>query len=311
MSCQSIGSVFSISPDRYHFYSQRLEPQNNHNGKWGYSSQSGFISKNENFLECSRNYRQVLIEHKVTYNQCAERLISITEAAFKALPGTLIENKFMVTISQRFTSGQYCPFSQGSDDDVGRYYAIPLENYCGLGDRDIKIVNTLTNDSIKFSSLLPHLIKDHHFFGGEAFSPYLTGPLEIIKTTEIPEDPNFSTPEDLSDIASTVPSNRALHSTYVFIGKSFCQSKDLIYELSERNANSEIFDFGDNVKGLFLHYSHGFDDSPQMGWRNDIRFLHIFNPDPQQKTFEVLVEGITLKALTIQGYTRLSLVIQP
>lgn len=118
----------------------------------GELSETGFIQKGDSLLKIYQDDKNYLDQVGITYDQIAD----------------ILEHHCM--IASRFESVQYdnykiskttwmgaqtCPFQDSSD-----------ENYYGYqyGDTDVTILNLTTNKSITFNTLLPHMIKYHHFF---------------------------------------------------------------------------------------------------------------------------------------------------
>lgn len=72
---------------------------------------------------------------------------------------------------------QTCPFNNLSDKDIKS------------GSYDFTVENIKTNDIIKFSSLIAHLIRDHHFCEGD--TPQRLDPEYGIKVFELKPNVNY------------------------------------------------------------------------------------------------------------------------
>ncbi|MBA3602971.1 MAG: hypothetical protein H0W50_04880 [Parachlamydiaceae bacterium] len=130
------------------------------------------------------------MDKKITYYAIAVRLSSIFRYSQGIGKGKLVENKFKVTVDGPWMNAQFCPFTLYSDHNASPFESI--KNPCSMANLDITITNVESGRSIKFSSLLPHLIHMHHFFEGRV--PHRLAPLDIIETLEIPSETNFIIP---------------------------------------------------------------------------------------------------------------------
>jgi hypothetical protein len=183
MQATSNQSVFNMSSgDRDWFTRNRLHAQENSQAYWGCASMSGFLAQGEDLLECCEKDKQTLNEKGITYTQIAQKIIFIVNTASKEGVDKLVDLKFKVTIGEKSLCNQYCPFSpKGADWDASPFQDV--ENACGLGNREITILNTKNNRSITFGSLIVHLIEQHHFFEGSV--PHRLPPIDAIETLEL------------------------------------------------------------------------------------------------------------------------------
>ena|GEM_PF-1995999 len=62
------------------------------------------------------------------------------------------------------------------------------------------------------------------------------------------------------------------------------------------NYQIKLLDFKDDIVGLILPYSHGFDDNSLMGLNpllnSNVKFLHLFNLGDTEKKISRIVDGI-------------------
>lgn len=133
----------------------------------GRLSQSGFLKEGDSLLKIYQDDKNYLDEVKITYDQIAdileyyhkiaERLVHLRHDRDKNYDNYYKPVEFNnYEISQTTWMGaQTCPFQEPSD-----------KNYYGYryGDTDVTILNLTTNKSITFNTLLPHMIRYHHFF---------------------------------------------------------------------------------------------------------------------------------------------------
>ena len=205
----SIGSLYGLEQNELakeilDIFYERLYPKSSSS----YGSETGFLQKGEKLQGVVEKDRQTLMKYGVSYEKIYQELSAIIDAAedekAKKPFGESSESEINVTVNQKkfavkiesFRGFQYCPFSLRKEDSY--------TNLCGRGSKDITITNIQKTDkngknlSIKVGSLLPHLIRDHHFFEGDV--PYRVSPKDIIETLGIEkeEKPQFPPPNTLS-----------------------------------------------------------------------------------------------------------------
>jgi hypothetical protein len=86
---------------------------------------------------------------------------------------TLIDGKFMMH-DVGYGGGEICPFHPKEDK---------LHQGIGYGSSEYFIKNMKNGKSIKFSSLLPHMIQYHSFFEGHV--TYRLNPQDVVECLEI------------------------------------------------------------------------------------------------------------------------------
>ena len=91
-----------------------------------------------------------------------------------------IEEVFLVAV-ERWMGLQFCPFFY---EEVKDEESIGTRVYCcGSTSQDCTIYNKRQKRSVTFSGLMPHLVRDHHFFEGN--TSYRLNPEWVIHVLEI------------------------------------------------------------------------------------------------------------------------------
>lgn len=168
--------VSQMSDEEINTVQQRMYP-----GGW---SGIGFLLQNQSLKQVVEEDSKVLAEYSITHRQMALQLTSVVEKAETIsrekihshsegsyLP--LVEGKYLIEKHQ--TKGiQYCPFSlsESNEDDCGG----------GSGSAEYVVTHFSTGKKFGFPSLMPHLIRDHHFFER---GPYAVDPREMIEFFQI------------------------------------------------------------------------------------------------------------------------------
>ncbi|MFX0091869.1 MAG: hypothetical protein ACFFBD_08920 [Candidatus Hodarchaeota archaeon] len=138
----------------------------------GNCSISGFLDKDEDLREVVLRDNKTLEMLNITHNQIADKLESLVTIAQKKWDmgeEAIVEGKFK--IEGRFYRGwQECPF-------------YTFLKTCPQITKDFAIENITTGQKIRFSELIIHLIRDHHFFEGNVY--YRLDPVEAIKCLEL------------------------------------------------------------------------------------------------------------------------------
>lgn len=200
---------------------------------------------------------------------------------------------------------QFCPFSPVSDDDAGPF--TPIANACGQGNRDISITNTTNDRTIKFGSLITHLIGEHHFFEGQV--PYRLDPTDVIDTLELEPESDFSLPppnslstaiEESVEIESKSTPKWELTGIYPMASQRVPEQLASVYEI-------ELVDFGNNIKGLILPYYHVYDDQTEMGTNTKAHFLHLFNMGEKNTRITGTVNGLRFTDISVPAHKRVIL----
>lgn len=153
----------------------------------GRYSQQGFLGPEESLRQVIERDSRFLRERDITHEQIADRLdylvgkykrtneLARREANAR---GSLLERKVdavpggKLRVDGRF-GWQTCPWALKDTD---------TEPSCGMTDLDWDYRNT-SGDELSFSDLIPHLIRDHHFFEGA--SPYRVDPERAITVLDI------------------------------------------------------------------------------------------------------------------------------
>ncbi len=178
--------VESLSPKQIKAIENGMRP--------GQNSQIGFLGENDNLVEVIQADAQVLKKYGITHKQIGDRLKSLTGQAERKWylnsragiyskpgedPGVLIGDLFRV--HGYGTLGiQECPFGN-----------------CGAGSSDYVIKNLKQKIQIKFPSLMPHLIRDHHFFEGN--TSYRLDPEKAIEVLELKSGVDY-TPKTKTEV---------------------------------------------------------------------------------------------------------------
>lgn len=171
--------VSQMSDEEINTVQQRMYP-----GGW---SVAGFLLENQSLKQIVEEDSKILAEHSITHRQMALQLTSVVEKANRIsrekihshlggryLP--LVEGKYLVEKDQ--TKGiQCCPFSlsESNKDDCGG----------SSGSAEYVVTHFSTGKKFGFPSLMPHLIRDHHFFER---GPYAVDPREMIEFFQIQAD---------------------------------------------------------------------------------------------------------------------------
>lgn len=270
----AIGSIFDLTHDKIEFYTNRLRPHDNHQGHWGCSSVSGFISNDDDLMACATKDLSTLKEKKVTYLAIANKLEMLFRLALESPSGFAYEGNVKITHSQPTLCAQFCPFSVVSDDNASPFSKI--HDACSQDNMEFTIVNTLKNRSIVVSGLLAHLIKEHHFFEGHV--QYRASPEDLIEILEIEPEANFSSPitplipKVIKPVIKKVP-------TWRFGGSYPCTSPLIPINLAKKY-NIKLYDLRKDIVGLILPYQYGFDEDYEPFMSSFLPkhdYLHLFN----------------------------------
>lgn len=130
----------------------------------GELSESGFLKEGDSLLKIYQDDKDYLDKVGITYDQIADILEYYNKKASRleylrwANGGNFFEpveyNNFKI-LRTTWMGAQTCPFQESSDE---KYYGYQY------GDTDVTILNLTTNKSITYNTLLPHMIRYHHFF---------------------------------------------------------------------------------------------------------------------------------------------------
>ncbi|MBI2139661.1 hypothetical protein HYU14_01955 [Candidatus Woesearchaeota archaeon] len=159
---------------------------------------SGFIGPSQTLREVIKADAQALNQYGITYEQIADRLSFFMQWAFREesnstgrlyCEGVPVDGKFMVFLHRSLGSIP-CPFFYSlvrDEKDFGREYT------CGAGSCSFEVKNEQDHSEISFPSLMPHLVRDHHFFEGDV--PGRLNPEDAIKVLEIKPGVDYSLPK--------------------------------------------------------------------------------------------------------------------
>ncbi len=146
-------------------------------------SESGFLGPKESLIEIIKEDTETLKKLGVTHDQIGNKLNYLIDEYVGSIRSKniglarpykeVLVDDFLEVSATIYKGYQDCPFKPGTDSKS-----------CGYGSADIHIKNIRKNRGIEFSSLLPHLISDHHFFEGKE-TIYRLNPLEAVSVLEI------------------------------------------------------------------------------------------------------------------------------
>lgn len=157
------GSFETIQDEDTSILEERMRP-----GKW---SEVGFLEATQSLKDLCGQDQISLKQHQISYQQVADRLKTIFKKAHRleqmsSVEKPLVEEKYLVEI-KRTKGWQTCPFSYDCKVDCGHL----------KGTMDYQITDIEHQETITIPSLLPHLIRKHHFFEG---GPYRNAPEKLI-----------------------------------------------------------------------------------------------------------------------------------
>lgn len=127
----------------------------------GMASDGGFLSPEESLREVIEADARTLEKWGVTYDQIADRLdFFICQDRLQSVleKESLVEGKYKVH-SVSWLRLPYCCHFPKEDEPI-----------CGQSNTDYTVYNLETGESRKFPGLMPHLVRDHHFFEGRGRS---------------------------------------------------------------------------------------------------------------------------------------------
>lgn len=132
-----------------------------------------FLKKYESLQNIIMLDDQYLKSINITHNQIAEILENIYIIRSLNNINNIIINKKFEIIYEKDDDSIICPFQNK--------FLYPSNK---IFDDIITIKNLDSNEEIKFNSIMIHMIKDHHFFGGKN-TIYRLEPIDIIKILNI------------------------------------------------------------------------------------------------------------------------------
>lgn len=150
-------------------------------------SDSGFLLPGDSLREIYETDKKFLAKVEITYDQIADILETIFLKALRkrhhhyektkdAWPkeGFLVDGRYNVKFNT-YMGAQQCPFQSPTDT---RYFGYEY------GSSDVNITDMKTNKRIVYNTLLPHMIRHHHFFESPNVS-HRVNPSDVIEMFEI------------------------------------------------------------------------------------------------------------------------------
>jgi hypothetical protein len=169
--------IEDMSREHFKTLEKRLKP--------GEASASGFLGNGEFLDSIVHADRATLQKLGITHKQIADKLHGLFVKAFTAWKrelektgnedsyyqarekGVLLEKGRFHVSARGWKSPQFCPWEDGAG-----------------GRHDFVIKNTRTGETLQLSELIPHLVKEHHFFEGKA-THYRLDPKHAVKVLEL------------------------------------------------------------------------------------------------------------------------------
>jgi len=135
----------------------------------GEISKSGFLGNDgrkliDILLDDGQSVTALNLNHKIL----ADRMEYLTEKGREGFGNPILVDGFLEVIVEDSRGTIACPF-----DHIGMY---PKEN--------VKVTNINTGESISWSALNIHMIREHGFYEGKG-SPFRIEPLDLIRVLEI------------------------------------------------------------------------------------------------------------------------------
>lgn len=137
---------------------------------------AGFLQLGETLKEVRENDRLYLEQVGITCDQIADILTCIINKCYRAQYLKRQDDFHYKIETVTYMGAQQCPFQNKKLDN--RYHGYEY------GDSDHTITDKITGNSIKFNTLLIHMIKDHHFFESP-LSQHRLDPKKVIEMFEL------------------------------------------------------------------------------------------------------------------------------
>lgn len=157
-------------------------------------SESGFLQHGDSLLKIYQDDKDYLDKVGITYDQIADileyyyqkanRLVKLrydNDKNYKNYYEPVEFNNFKVS-QTTWMGAQTCPFQESSDQ---KYYGYEY------GCTDVTITNLSTNKSVTFNTLLPHMIRNHHFFESPNVD-HRVDPKEVIEFFDLKPNVNYA-----------------------------------------------------------------------------------------------------------------------
>lgn len=135
----------------------------------GEISRSGFLGNDQRKLvDILLDDGQAVTALGLTHQILADRMEELTEKGREGFGNPILVDGFLQIIVEESRGTMACPFQH-----AGMY---PKEN--------VKAVNTKTGESVFWTALNIHMIREHGFYQGKG-SPFRIEPLDLIRVLEI------------------------------------------------------------------------------------------------------------------------------
>jgi hypothetical protein len=171
-----------LSPSRLPSFVEDMNPQQQAELEAvlrpGNDSHTGFLAADESLATSAAAKARVLQQNNVTFDALADRIEAVKNGGSTA--------RLRVDVVG-YRGWQNCPFT----------------NCKATGSEDIYITQVAAGKKLTIPSLMPHLIRDHHFLEGEV--PYGLDPQEAIEVLDLKNHP---TPEAGSQTKPTGASEK-------------------------------------------------------------------------------------------------------
>ena len=160
----------------------------------GALSESGFLVQGDSLMDVYGDDKSYLQKVNITYDQIADVLETIAGKTYRKrkllyernpdgniYDDFLIDGRYKVKV-QSYMGAQTCPFQDPED-----------KNYYGYqyGSADIFVEDTKTGKKIVYNTLLPHMIRHHHFFESPRVS-HRVDPEQIIQMFDIQPNVDYA-----------------------------------------------------------------------------------------------------------------------
>jgi hypothetical protein len=191
--------IETLTPEEISIIEKRLKPQNEY-------SNADYLCGTQSLRKVIEQDARTLKKKRITHAQIGDMLESLVNGALIQLKaadadasayaeGILVQGKFKVSCDLRLGI-EYCSFF---------YKEIPIREKikgrwknrgynvisCGIASSYFTILNEKQGTKINFYQLMPHLIRDHHFFGGSGAMHRLS-PEKAIRVLELNPQIDYS-----------------------------------------------------------------------------------------------------------------------
>ena len=159
----------------------------------GALSESGFLLQGDSLVDVYGYDKSYLQKVGITYDQIADVLETIAEKAYRkqkvlyernpdgdVYGDLMIDGRYKIKLVS-YRGAQTCPFQDPTDK---HYYGYEY------GSTDVHVEDIKTGKKITYSTLLPHMIRYHHFFESPKVS-HRVDPAQIIEMFNIQPGVNY------------------------------------------------------------------------------------------------------------------------